>query len=571
MKRALVASLAAATLLMGTGCATVYRFIGDMTAQLITQKTADLSQLSVNAGYITNLFPTTFELTETDYGAEYWREGQNLLGVNLFKRSGVGLYELDGAVGYRDAKGALIPMTYVGKGSYMVPLAKNDYAPKTIVLRSANGQTATFRVAPAPPITIKAINGKPPQDATIDLSRDMVLDVAHAPGSLGTPVKISMIATALGQRAMTDIGIFKAANRMVIPKAAFRNLSITASQDVGAVTLERGRSLLLLERYDQQVTADGRVEAAQLIGKAWSWAPVKVVGDWRPNTAIDFSGEMSAQASPVRYSVFKPSAYYAPALLGGKTFSLGALRARGTLYKSTKSESSSEAFGVRTTTTTTTTLQFPDLPDATWQGMLAQLERGLGDRLKRATGVQLVPMERLAASPTYKKMGAMEQVKANRAGIDKSEVYVEKPLRGSRFVFPESFADVLSSVSSTFPADRPISRVLAESRMDGLMVGTLDLQIATQKGSDKLVLVPRFSYSFYGPPNGYVAGPTSFGGGTIEMRDGVPFSEAELRKNPRALDAVVRMNDLLDAFEKSLRELRMKEMAEGYDAIWLRR
>lgn len=571
MKRLFVASLAAASLLMGTGCAAVYRFIGDMTAMAITQKTADLSQLSVNAGYITNLFPTSFELLETDYGAEYWREGQNMLGVNLFKRSGVGLYELDGAVGYQDAQGRLIPMTYVGKGSYVAPLAKNDYAPKTIVLRSVNGQRASFRLAPAAPITIKAINGKPPSGATIDLSRDMVLDVAHAPGSLGTPVKIALIATALGQRSMTDIGIFKAAQRMVIPKAAFRNLSITASQDVGAVTLERGRSLLLLERFDQTITANGKVEAAQLLGKAWSWAPVNVVGDWKPNTAIDFSGEMAAQASPVRYSVYKPGAYYGPALLAGKTFSLGALRARGTLYKETRTESSREAFGVRTITTTTTTLAFPGLPDETWQGMLAQLERGLADRLKRAAGVQLVPMERLAASSTYQKMSAMEHIRAQRGGIDKTTVYVEKPLRGSRFVFPESFLDALSAVSSTFPADRPISRVLAESRMDGLMVGTLDLQIATQKGTDKLVLVPRFSYAFYGPPNGYIAGPTSYGGGAIEMTDGVPFNAEELRRNPRALDAVVRMPDLLDAFERSVRELRMKEIAEGYDAIWLRR
>lgn len=556
--------LAAATT---TGCGPILRMIGDAAAFAITQKTNDLSPVAARIVYTTNLFPKTFDLLETDYGGDAWVEGNNTLGVVLLKRQGIGMYELDGGVGFVAGKGEPLVMPYMGKGAYSATLARNDAGAKTVVLRTTSGQTAKFQLAPAKPITIKAINGKAPANAVIDLAKDLVLDLAHPPGAVGTPIKVSLIATAVGQRSMVDIGVFRSANRVVVPKAAFRNLHVTASHE-GAVNLERGRNLLLVERFDHRVVKSNAVGAVELIGRAWSWAPVHVVGDWRPNLYLHHDGEMPAEASAVAYRLNKPSAFYGPPLLPGKAIALGSLRARGTLFKQTSEESTRYSGDYKITTTTTTTLAFPNLPDGHWQRMLVALQRGLDASLKRSAGITLQPVSRLAASPTYKALEEQSDLTDSRQSMVKSTVYVERTLNGSRHVFPESFAGILNSVSSTFAADRPISRMLSESRLDGVLTGNLDVQIATQKGSDKLVLVPRFQFAIFGPPNGYVVGPTSYVDGTIEATDGVPFNEEQLQADPRELERVVRLPDLLAAFEKSLKELRAKEQAEGYDAIW---
>lgn len=567
MRQTLTALVLVAATATMTGCGPLLRMIGDAAANAITQKTNDLGPVAARIYYTTNLFPKTFELLETDYGGDLWVEGNNALCVVLQKRQGIGMYEVDGGVGYQAGKGEPMVMPYFGKGAYWATLAKSDLAAKSVMLRTSSGQSAKFQIAPAKPITIKAINGKAPANATIDLSKDLVLDLAHPPGALGTPIKVSLIATAVGQRSMVDVAVAKAAPRVVIPKAAFRNLQVTASHE-GAVNLERGRNLLLVERFDHQVVKSNTVGAVELIGRAWSWAPVNVVGDWRPNLALTHQGQMAAQAGAVAYRMHKPSAFYGPPLLPGKNIGLGSLRARGKMFEQTSSSSEHYSGNYVVTTTTTTTLAFPDLPDSYWQSMLSSLERGLNASLKRSSGISLQPVSRLASSPTYKALEEQSDISSGQNATYKSTVYVERTLKGSRHVFPASFVSMMGAVSSTFAADRPISRMLSESKLDGILTGTLDVQIATQKGTDKLVLVPRFTFSIYGPPNGYMIGPTGYVDGTIETADGVPFNSQVLEANPDELERVVRLPDLLAAFEKSLQELRAKEKAEGYDAIW---
>lgn len=549
-----------------SGCGPLLRMMGDAAANAMTQKTADLRSVAARLSYTTNLFPRSFNLPETEALPDTWQEGQNGLSVVLLKRQGIGLFELDGGIGFHAGKGEPRVLPYMGKGSYWAMLPKNDLSPKTIILE-AGGKSAKFQVAPAKPITIKSINGQAPNNATIDLGKDLVLELAHPPGAAGTPIKLSLIVTAVGQRALAEFGVFKSGTKMVIPKAAFRNLQIAASHE-GAVNLERGANLLVVERFDHKMVPGGVVGAVELTGKALSWAPVNVTGDWRPQMAMTLAGELPAQASPVVYRLNKPNAFYGPPLQANKAIALGSLRARGTLFQSTTNTSTKESMSYKVTTTTTTTLAFPELPDGHWQSMLQALERGLATSLKRATGVTLLPVSRMASSPTYKALEEMSELTDSRHAIVKRTVYVEKPLKGSRMVFPESFGGMVSSVSSTFAADRPVSRMLSESKLEGVLTATLDVQIATQKGSDKLVLLPRLSYAIYGAPNGYSIGPTSYGDGVIEATDGVPFDEEALQANPEELERVVRLPDLLAAFEKNLRDLRVKEQAEGYDAIW---
>lgn len=562
MRKPLVALAMTLALVTTSGCGVLMKLIGNATAAAITQKTGNLSDLSVRVGYTTNLFPKASGMTEAEDSGEIWQDGQNMLGVVLMKRQGVGMYELDGAVGYQEKpNGPIVPIPYMGKGAYMIGLAAKDLAPKTIIIRAANGQTAKFVVAPARPITIKAINGKAPKNAAIDLGKDLVLDLANPAGTAGTPIKVSIASQAMGIRTMTAVGNFKAADRVVVPKEAFRNMQLSASHDVGAVGVLKGESYLVVERYTQALPASS-CGAAEVLGQAWAWAPVVVSGDAPLNSKLEANAELPGTTSKVAYYVFKPAAFYAPPLPVARTVAVGTLRARGKLYEKKVYESKSYGYQTVTTTTTTIIKQFPEVPDSHWNTLLLDLESRLGASLKRAANSQLLPADRLAGSPTYK---AMKEIVEKRDTRDGATAYVEKLRPGSRYVVAESLDTI--EVSSTFAADRVLSRVMREGKVDGLLAATLDLQIATNK-DEKLVLIPRLSYVLYGPPNGYAVGPVIYGQGFVEATDGVPFNAEALQSDPSEMSRVARLPELLNAFEASLKALRAKEQAAGYDAIW---
>lgn len=563
MRKPLVAAALAIALIATPGCGILMKLIGNATAAAITQKTGNLSDLSVRVSYITNLYPRDSGLIEIEESGDLWQDGQNSIGVVLLKRQGVGMYELDGAIGYQEKpNGPIVPLAYMGKGAYAVRLDAKDLSPKTIVIRAANGQTAKFAVAPARPITIKAINGKAPKNATIDVSKDLVLDLANPAGTAGTPIKVSIASHAMGLRTMTAVGNFKAADRVVVPKEAFRNMQISASHDVGAIGIVKGDSYLVVERYTHALPASS-VGAAEVLGQAWAWAPVTVTGDAPLNSFIDAQAKLPGSTSEVGYYVRKPAAFYAPPLPMAKNVAVGTLRARGKLYEKKTYESKSYGYQTVTTTTTTIIKQFPEVPDSHWNALLVDLESRLAASLKRAANSQLVGADRLAGSPTYK---AMKEIVEKRDTQDGATAYVEKLRPGSRYVVAESLDTI--EVSSTFAADRVLSRVMREGKVDGLLSATLDLQIATAKDSEKLVLIPRLSYVLYGPPNGYAVGPVTYGQGFVEATDGVPFNAEALQRDPAEMSRVARLSELLNAFEASLKALRAKEQAAGYDAIW---
>ncbi|MNY56594.1 hypothetical protein D3C86_1926880 [compost metagenome] len=48
----------------------------------------------------------------------------------------------------------------------------------------------------------------------------------------------------------------------------------------------------------------------------------------------------------------------------------------------------------------------------------------------------------------------------------------------------------------------------------------------------------------------------------------MPFNGDALRASPAEMSRVARLPELVSAFEASLKEMRKKEQAAGYDAIW---
>lgn len=549
----LTSAVLVAAILPIAGCGQMFRFIGDRVADAITQKTSSLADVSIGGSYITNLYPADAKTIETEMLATTWKPGGAMVAVNMLKRRGVGMWEIEGQVTARKGpKDPAVPMMYLGKGAYGLFLPPGDRAARTIEIKTATGESASFVLKPAAPLKIKAVNGKG-AGATVDMAKDLVIDLED-PGSAGK-LKVSMVSTVMGVRTMTDLAVCKPAKRLVVPAAAFRHLGVTAS--VGNfMGVDPGANYVLVERYEGgSIAKPGQAGAAYAIGKAWAHTLVNAVGDVKNAAPMHLEGGIDNRRGGLFYSIDKGQAFYAPPVARVRKLAVGSLRLRGVLFKANTSVSTSYGYNTITTTTTTTTYAFPKVAPAAWDRLLDDTAGGLG----RAFGASMVPTERVVASPIY---ATLEEVKD-----EVSDQLVDRSYKKTRPVFASSLAGILGGVSSTFALDRPHVRLMQEVGADALLSANIDLQVGAFKDTAKVALAPALRFVLLGPPNGYTVGPTVYASGTVAARDGVTFSEAEL-SDLNALRRITRMDDLMAGLKGALGKLREEEKKQGYEAIW---
>lgn len=556
-RTALLAAVLTAASLSTAGCGVFMKFVGDRVADAITQKTANLQDVSARVEYITNLYPPDIETVETQAVPAAWKAGGNMISVIFQKRAGIGMWEIDGTVVAKKAGGAPEPLTYFGKGAYFLALPAGDKAPRTVEVRSATGQVATFQVKPAAPVKLKAVNGKP-ANAAVDLTKDLVIDLEDVGAG---KLKVMMAATTLGIRTMTDVAICKPAKRIVVPAAAFKHMGVTASA-AGFVGVDNGKNYVVVERYEGGTVSPGAAGAAFTMGKSWSHSPVTVAGDVKNAVPMLIEGKLENPRGALVYAVSKPQAFYGPPLARARQIAIGSLELRGTLYKQNTYQSQRYGFdNTVITTTTTITYAFPKVAPAAWDRLLEDAAGGLGGVFKGLGGnAAMVAPEKVLNAPSYKLLDVPKE--------HVSDTLVEKSYRKTRPLYPTNAASAFAGVSSTFALDRPFVRVLREAGADALLATSFDLQIATKKGDEKkVVLIPAMKFQLIGGANGYTVGPTTYATGWVTAQDGVTFSEAELA-DAGALRRIVRLDDMMAGLRAALNQTREEERKAGYEAIW---
>ena len=115
---------------------------GNMTAKLLTAKTADLSNASVQVRFIRNLYQTEAQTTEVKHVSAIWQPGANVAVINFLKREGIGMYEIDGTV---KLNGELL--THLGSGAYGKVLPADDLSPQTFIID--NSPSSRYRRSPS--------------------------------------------------------------------------------------------------------------------------------------------------------------------------------------------------------------------------------------------------------------------------------------------------------------------------------------------------------------------------------------------------------------------------------------
>ena len=543
-----------------SGCAEMMKGISGAASMALTQKTSNLALASVQASYVTGLYTRDTQEVGAEILGNLWVPGSNALMVSFLKNRGVGFYEIEGDIGWRNAgsKDALKPLQYVMSGSYVAVLPGADKTPKEVVVTTLTGQTTRFTLKPTSTVEIARVNGQS-ANAVIDLNKDLTLDLNMPRANTGQ-IRVSLLSTVMTNRAFVDLGVFKAKSRIVIPAAAFKHPSVSASV-AGVVGFDKGANYLRVEHFDthgSELQTNKETAALLNLSQSWSTLPVQVTGEASDISSLQTKGEFQSGGKTFHYNAHKANAFYSPPLKIGKVFGLGSLTLSGRLFSQETSTSESTPYyaNYRTITTTTVTKAFPELPNGHWDRLLEALANDIEQMLKRR-GIQMKRTAVIKQASAYAELEVPE--------VQNNKYAIQRSYQGGSYLTPQSVGAIVNSASSTFAYDRPLARVMRQTQSNGLMAMHLDLQVATDD-KDKIVLIPNLKYVIHGPTNGFVVS-TTYAQGTV-YGSGIPFSTADLQKKPAALARVVQTEALVKGLEMGLNSVEQEAAAAGYAAIW---
>lgn len=521
--------------------------VGKLAGKLMTSSTDDLNEASTQIRYMRNIYPPEANTTEVGY-FDNWEAGRNTIGINSFKRNGVGMLKIDGTV---TANGD--PLPYVDNGAYGKFL--DNLEPQTVEIETVSGQKVSYQVGPVEAVRLTSVNGG---SGEVDLGQDLVLEFDVPENSVHKNMRVMLLMKIMGARAWTDIAMIKESEKVVIPAETFKHLP--------TLGLQTGDSYLMVERYKVSPNTYEGIGAAQVLSLAYDTMPVHVSNKPKRLNGIRVEGEIEDEDGTISYTASKPNAFLGKPFSAGKTFALTSLTVRATKLKQSRTDVSTstsyQTFGdtrykVTTTTTKTETRKFPTLPEPFWDLFLNTMYEDVLATLNNNFGANFIPVETVVQAPSYKELEPIDD--------EITEVEVSKSYKGTKPLLPTTFAAIMSSISTTFASDRVDARLISELGVDGLVAVTVDLEMPWEEFS----LSPRLSFRITGAPNGYIYGPTVYAEGII-TGNGVELDEAK-ENTEIGLDLVnqiVRQPTLIDAFNRSLKELKAEEQKHSYEEIW---
>jgi len=548
MKKLLVLSV----LLLSCGL-TQAQMLSKLATKALTKKKSDLSEISATVGYYQNLYPAETATLTVKYMKKSWKPGASYVGVTLLNKSGIGIVSLDGEV---KIDGKVVPES--GSGVYMLVVDASDLGPKTVEIKSAKGQMATFTVKPVPVPAIKTVNGKA-SDFEIDLTKDLELELDIQPEAKNIPIALAMIVKIPFGKDFSNFLLAKPAAKMTIPKEALRSKMISGGFKSKSIVKFEAKNFLRLESFQEEYIKGTAFGAVRIVNGAYATVPCKVIGKDASHNIIYITGKSDKKQGKFEFMADKPNSYYAAPLTNLKKVGLASLSVSGVLFKQTTSKSTSTNYATNTITTTTTitTYKFPELPDATWNNLLNTLYADFEANLK-AYGIQMEGPEKIIAHPAYEQFFTDEDTLTT--------VLVQKNYKKTKRLSPTTIGEVLSSATSTYTADMPQYRIMKDLNLDGLVVLSLDLRVGDD-GKKHVVLHPVLTYQIYGRPN-YPAYSmiTPILRGTITGQ-GISFSKKELN-DPNCLKTIAQTNNLNLMVKRSMDEAEAEAKTLKYEEIW---
>ncbi len=232
----------------------------------------------------------------------------------------------------------------------------------------------------------------------------------------------------------------------------------------------------------------------------------------------------------------------------------------GTTYKQGKTTSSSSSFSAGGTTYTTTTTStayatFPQVSNEIWDEVLGGLYTDFTKVVETELNTSFVPLETITNTTAYQAIAPFAQEDENTT--------TEFQRAYKNTVVLQKFAPYSTMTGGA-------TEIMKETGVNALFKLLLDVKIAFDKGVP--VMIPTLTVELLGKPNGdptngSQAMPTKYFEGEI-VGDGVRYP-ASNNLTKADLDKVIRKSNLLDLFQRSLKELKAKELENpDYEIVW---
>lgn len=541
--------------------------IGKLAGNLMTGKADNLAAVSIKNNFICGIYNPEIETSEIKFFKNGLREGDYLVSVTFMKQEGMGMLELEGEV---TCEGE--PMEYVGLGSYVKQFDLPPANSVEVKVKAANGDEATFNYPTIQSIEFVTVNGETTLPV-LDMDEDIELEYYNPPGSEGTKVRLSLVTDVMGARALNHFADFKVDKigrvKVTIPKEALANPEIAGQLNAG--NFNKGENYLILERERLINSGDygpeqrpGNAASSDITIKSFASFPVIVKGKQDGGLLVSLRVAGQTEDKSIGYDFYKPNATTGIPLSKASKFGLVSFTMSASTYKreSETSTSTSTTGGTQytTTTTTTTTYQFPQLPDAYWDGVMDNVYTQVSGFLASEYNIEFVGPEVVMSAPQYATLFSDSDANTEKG--------VQRSYKGTKRVSPQSMGEIFGSISSNQTTDNPTVNMMKEAGdLDGLLSMHLDLVVGANREGN-IVLFPTLKVSAYGRNENDNDKQGRYFDGAVVRTTGETFNESLLKSNPAELARVVSTPQLMEVFKIGIKTLRMKEVELGYDKIW---
>jgi hypothetical protein len=498
-----------------------------------------LDNVMPTVGMASNLDPSEVGTLAQSFFSD-WKTGGDQVFVMLSKRNELGFCQVDGKVTVDG-----VPAEYVTSGMYSL-ISDANPAPRKVEITTSTGQKSNFTIAPSKAkFKLISINGVK-DNASIDLTQDVTLEIDGLTES--TLMKVSLTINQVGIKSTYDVCFLRSGSKVVVPAAAFRNISIKPAGDA-VYSYKDCYMTVAIEESEKATDVSGAFKEVPYTsyysdGKyvTVSKEPILNPGlSYKVGEQIDFNKSNAFTSRP--FSQIKK--------VGVISFSM-----RGTTFhqaeqSASKSPMKLNPFGGASTQTTVTTVTFTK--EFPWEAVLEELYPQLVDVMQSEFNAEVLPIEKVTSSQAY------QSVDPYVGDESVTKVQYSKPYKSTKVI------SAFRPLTEAYGVNNVNQRIMNETGADALLTITLDLE-TVEEGGNSVTMTPKFGFELAGRNNG-VNVNTQFASGTIRQ-SAVRFSSKDATAEYLA-NSVVRKVELVAAFRKGLQELKAKEKANGdYEIVW---
>lgn len=517
----------------------VTKMVGNLAAELggSVAETPSLENVDVLASVGTNIFPKDLGLATNDFLKGDWIDNGDFTMLMLSSPNGFQFFKYAGIIKLNGKE-----LKHQSLGIHTAVEAPNS-GNKKISFEKNGVEEGSFTVPPPiKNIQLLSINGAK-SNVSIDLTKDVVLELANYSSGLDALIRVDIVTSVIGMRALTMAAYVKPAPKVVIPAAAFRNIE-TQNKGTGF----KNSYLMVSDQQLVKSVAQSGVFKEPVIAVTGSNAGmwVNVTNSPEISKGIVFSENEKVNGTEMEVSAKKLNAAYAMPLSFAKKIAVASMSIQGTtqLYESKTNN--------WTKTETTKSIDFPQIPDEWLQEILSGMYSQFTNATAEVTGGQFLPETAIPSAPSYELVQDFFKDEMNTA---------------------DQFLTVYKKLNPIKPLTSNSMRVFGENALlketgaDALLKVSIALQLSYD---GKPAMTPFLTIEMDGVSNGgfrSFVGNTKYFSMTIKgapyiIKKGKTLDKEELAK-------VVQTSNLAAAYKKALSTLKEKEAAIGdYETVW---